>query len=160
MNQAWLVEARKHIGLKEIKGPLTNATIGTWLTRLKAWWKDDETPWCGTFVAHCLTTAGHPIPKHWYRALEWANYGFKLKAPVVGCIAVFTRTGGGHVGFVVGQSATGDYLILGGNQGDAVSIQTFPRSRNPVFVYPANAPYPDVLAALPIASAPKITTEA
>ena len=38
----WIAEARKHIGLKEIKGNKHNPTILSWLKKLKAWWHEDE----------------------------------------------------------------------------------------------------------------------
>lgn len=133
----WLTEARKHIGLAEIPGKQHNPTITNWLIKLKAWWRDDETPWCGVFVAHCLRSANRAIPKHWYRAKEYANYGTRLSKPAYGCIAVMSRQGGGHVGFVVGEvSKGGDLLILGGNQGNKVSIARFPRSRITAYVWP------------------------
>ena len=109
----WLIEARKHVGLAEIPGKQHNPVIVNWLAALGAWWNDDETPWCGTFVAHCLRTAGRGLPKHWYRAREYEGYGTKLKRPAYGCIAVLTRTGGGHVGFVVGEDKAGNILMLG-----------------------------------------------
>lgn len=121
----WIDEARSHIGLKEIKGIETNLIIKKWLINLKAWWTDDSTAWCGVFVAHCLKTAGFSLPKHWYRALDWLNWGVEISAPCYGCIVVFKRNGGGHVGFCVGKDKQGRLLILGGNQGDAVSIAPF-----------------------------------
>ena len=39
--------------------------------RLKAWWSDDATPWCGTFAAMCVADAGLTPPKDWYRATAW-----------------------------------------------------------------------------------------
>lgn len=125
----WLTEARKHIGLREIAGKTHNPTIINWLGYLKAWWKDDETPWCGTFVAHCCRVAQRQIPRHWYRAKAWLEVGAPLDKPAYGCIVVFERQGGGHVGFVVGQDAAGNLLVLGGNQGNRVSIAPFSRSR-------------------------------
>ena len=56
---AWIKEARKHIGLAEIPGKQHNPVIVNWLTALGAWWNDDETPWCGTFVAHCPVPSKH-----------------------------------------------------------------------------------------------------
>ena len=99
---AWIAEARKHIGLKENTSKFAHSpTILGWLKKLGAWWMDDETPWCGTFVAHCLQTAGVKFPKNWYRALAYLNGGTKLAKPCYGCVAVKTRVGGGHVCFVV-----------------------------------------------------------
>lgn len=133
----WIAEARKHIGLAEIPGKRHNGVISGWLRALKAWWDDDETPWCGTFVAHCCRAAGRDLPQHWYRAKAWADAGTRLPRPAYGCIAVFERAGGGHVGFVVGQDGAGNLLVLGGNQGNKVSIAAFERSRAIAYVWPS-----------------------
>ena len=125
----WITEASRHIGLSEIAGKQHNPTLINWLITLKAWWRDDETPWCGTFIAHCAKAAGRDLPKHWYRALAWADSGARLSKPAYGCVVTFNRVGGGHVGFCVGQDAEGNLWILGGNQGNKVSIAKFPRSR-------------------------------
>ena len=53
-----------------------------------------------------------------------------------GCIAVFERKGGGHVGFVVGTDERGRLMVLGGNQGDAVTIAPFDKSRVLGYRYP------------------------
>lgn len=125
----WIAEGRKHVGLKEIKGLKHNPKIINWLVSLKGWWKDDETPWCGTFVAYCLKTAGVSYPKAWYRALDFLNYGAKLSKPAYGCVAIKARKGGGHVCFVVGRDAkSGKLVCLGGNQGDAVSYALYEES--------------------------------
>ncbi len=121
----WITEARKHVGLAEIPGPKHNLTILNWLKNLKAWWQDDETPWCGVFVAHCIQTAGLPIPKNWMRAKEWATWGSPIAKPTLGCVVVFDRQGGGHVGFVVGIDEKGRLMVLGGNQGNKVSVAPF-----------------------------------
>lgn len=134
----WILEARKHIGLKEIKGNKHNSTIVSWLRDLKAWWFEDETAWCGTFVAHCLKSATRFIPKDWFRAKEYVHAGAVLKSPAYGCIVVFSREGGGHVGFVVGKDQLGNLMVLGGNQGDAVNIIPFDRNRVLEYVWPAS----------------------
>ena len=136
----WVYEGRRWIGLKEIPGAASNSTILHWLTTLSAWWRDDETPWCGTFVAHCLAESGFDIPKYWMRAKVWSDYGRPLTAPQLGCLVVFSREGGGHVGFVVGQDERGNLLVLGGNQGNRVSIAAFPWSRVVAFRWPDWAP--------------------
>jgi len=43
-------------------------------------------------------------------------------------VLVFDRAGGGHVGFYVGEDLT-SYDVLGGNQGDRVSIMRLEKSR-------------------------------
>ncbi|MFZ2996674.1 MAG: TIGR02594 family protein, partial [Sphingobium sp.] len=45
-----------------------------------------------------------------------------------GAILVFDREGGGHVAFYVGEDAS-HYHVLGGNQGDCVSIMRLAKSR-------------------------------
>ena len=133
----WIAEGRQYVGMAEIPGKGHNPTIQNWLRTLKAWWSDDETPWCGTFVAHCCRTANRYIPKDWFRALAWADAGERLTAPAYGCIAVFSRTGGGHVGFVVGRDRAGNLMILGGNQGNKVSIAKFSKDRVVAYVWPS-----------------------
>ncbi|WP_111860030.1 TIGR02594 family protein [Acinetobacter sp. CFCC 10889] len=123
---AWMIEAKKHLGLREIAGKQHNKTILGWIKGLGGWFTDDETPWCGTFVAHCLKVAGVKYPKHWYRALDYVNYGSKLVKPAYGCVAIKTRKGGGHVCFVVGRDQkTGKLVCIGGNQGNAVSYALY-----------------------------------
>ena len=133
MNNAtprWLRTAQSFNGLREVAGPKHNKTILGWLEKLNAWWRDDETPWCGVFVGHCLHEAALPIPKYYMRAKAWADYGSLLQrdrlAP--GAILVFDRAGGGHVGFYVGEDA-GHYFVLGGNQGNAVNVMKLGKTR-------------------------------
>jgi uncharacterized protein (TIGR02594 family) len=74
---------------------------------------------------------------HRYKAHQphrsWLNYGKPLSKPVLGCIVVFWRgskTGwSGHVGLVVGLDKAGNLMVLGGNQGDMVSIKPFGKER-------------------------------
>jgi len=48
-----------------------------------------------------------------------------------------TRKGGGHVGFVMGQTPDGKKIVLlGGNQGDEVKLAAFARSKFVHFAYP------------------------
>lgn len=123
---SWMIEAKKHLGLKENTSKTAhNPTILKWLSSLGAWWKEDETPWCGVFVAHCLKIAGVAYPKHWYRALAYLDGGAKLSKPAYGCVAVKTRNGGGHVCFVVGKTSNGKLVCIGGNQNNMVSYATY-----------------------------------
>lgn len=140
---AWLAEARKYIDVAEIKGPKSNDLIARWLVGLSAWWSDDETPWCGVFVANCIKAAGLPLPKFWMRAKAWADWGSKLSSPFLGCVVVFERVGGGHVGFVVGRAANGNLMVLGGNQGDKVCIRPFELSRVVGYYWPPGLSLPN-----------------
>lgn len=120
---AWIVAARSKLGEREIPGSKDNPWIVGFWQRLGAkWFNDDETPWCGGFVAWCLNEAGLPYPKEFPRAASFKTYGTACPAQV-GAIGVKARKGGNHVFFIVGQ--TNDrlfYKALGGNQGNMVSI--------------------------------------
>jgi uncharacterized protein (TIGR02594 family) len=137
----WLTKAREYIGLREIRGPKHNPTIIRWLERLNAWWRDDETPWCGVFTAAVMQEVGLPYPKLYMRASVWKDYGANLRASHVapGAILVFTRNGGGHVGFYVGEDAT-HYHVLGGNQSDMVNVMRIAKARCTAIRWPRGEP--------------------
>lgn len=137
----WLVKAKEYTGLREIPGPRHNTTILSWLEKLGAWWRDDETPWCGVYVAHCMREVGLPVPKMWMRAKEWADYGANLRAGHVapGAILVFARKGGGHVGFYVGEDTT-HYHVLGGNQSNMVNVMRIAKARCIAIRWPRGEP--------------------
>lgn len=133
----WVGHGRAKIGTLEVKGAKHNPVIvAMWelslqATKQKTWIRDDETAWCGAFTAYCMARAGldHHIPKTFYRAKDWANVGTALNKPAYGCIVVFNRSGGGHVGIVVGIDKNGNLMVLGGNQSDKVSIVPFNKNR-------------------------------
>lgn len=130
----WLREARRYMGLKEIAGPKSNATIMGWAKRFGGWianyFTNDDIPWCGLFVGHLisLTLPREKLPANPLGALQWAKFGNELSVPALGAILVFSRAGGGHVGFYLGETAT-HYTVLGGNQLNSVSITQIARSR-------------------------------
>lgn len=159
----WLQSARDYVDLKEVAGPKHNPTILGWLRDLKAWWQNDEVPWCGTFVAACLKEAGVGRPANWMRARAYLDWGRALSEPALGCIVVFERGAGGHVGFVVGQDGRGRLMVLGGNQSNAVTIVPFERRRVLGYRWPLTIAPPQSLASLPILDAtgqPSSTSEA
>jgi len=124
----WITEAFSNLGTTEIPGKQHNKKILNWLLSLKAWWSEDETPWCGTFVAHCLQIAGITPPKNWFRAKEYALYGTPCNKTSIpfGAICVKSRVGGGHVFFAVARDSSGTIIYgLGGNQRNKVSIVPF-----------------------------------
>jgi uncharacterized protein (TIGR02594 family) len=137
---SWIAEARKYIGLREIPGPRSHSVIQGWLRGLKAWWSDDATAWCGTFVATCLQHSKLDYPKDWYRAKAYLALPTALDEAAYGCIVIFDRAGGGHVGFVVGKDRSGNLMVLGGNQGDEVCIKPFAVSRVVGYRWPNRYP--------------------
>jgi uncharacterized protein (TIGR02594 family) len=159
---AWLVEARKHIGERESKGPRHNSLIlGWWRAIKRGGIKDDETPWCAAFVGGCLEAVGLRSSR-FESARSYLEWGVRLEDPEVGAIVVFGRPGGGHlghVGFVTGRDPAGNLLVLGGNQGDAVNVAAFPRSRVLGYRWPEPVPLP-MPAPLPLSRAALSTSEA
>ncbi len=126
----WLDVGLKDVGLREVPGKATAPRIAGWLMSLKAWWLDDETPWCGVAVAAWMREANvTALPLHWYRARGWLDWGIALDRPVRGCVVVCERGASGHVGLVTGYDAAGKLLVLGGNQGNAVNVSAFETSR-------------------------------
>lgn len=146
----WIKVARSLLGQREIPGPQHNAWIAKGWARLKAgWFTDDETPWCGFFIAHCMDAVGLPYPGggKFAQAAAWADYGVKCNAQL-GAIGVKKRTGGNHVFFIVGETPDGKfYKALGGNQSNAVTIMDIAKAdafaiRWPSEVVQANIPLP------------------
>ncbi len=128
----WYDTAKDLIGTREKPGTANNPTIVEWAQSIGGWianfYTKDEIPWCGLFVAHCLAENGYPVPKNPLSALEYNKWGVKLFEPCPGAIMVFTRTGGGHVGFYVSEDDT-TYHILGGNQSDMVNVAKLDKKR-------------------------------
>lgn len=150
MEPVWLTEARKRLGVREIPGPKHSPIIMGWIKKLGAKVlgivvTDDETPWCGTFVASVMSDCGFKPPAIAVRASSWALWGAPLPRPTLGCVLTFNRTGGGHVGFYVGEDDTA-YHVLGGNQSNAVTITRIDKSRLQTggARWPSTAAYPKI----------------
>lgn len=138
----WIGEARSNIGVLEIKGANHNPKIVQWWKDIKRGGiKDDETPWCAAFVGAMLERNGIKSSR-FESASSYLKWGVQLHEPAYGCVVVFTREGGGHVGFVVGKDENGNLLVLGGNQSDAVNIKSFSRSRVTGYRWPDGEPGP------------------
>lgn len=155
--QTWIAEARKHIGLREVPGDQhAPAVLQFWRDIKRGGIKNDETPWCAAFVGACLERAGIQSAR-FESAASYMTWGQRLAQPVPGCIAVFTRAGGGHVGFVVGQDKDGNLQVLGGNQGDMVKVSTFGRARVTGYRWPSGVPVP--AEPLPVVAAAAFSTK-
>ncbi len=90
-----------------------------------------NTPWCAAF-ANSVLKAGGMQGTGSAMARSFLNWGTPTDAPTQGDVVVMRRGKDprfGHVGFYAGEgSKPGTIRILGGNQGDAVSIKEFPAS--------------------------------
>lgn len=133
--------ASRFIGLKEIPGDEDNPGILAMLKLDGNWPEHDEVPWCSAFANYCAWLLRLPRSKS-LRARSWLNVGkmIPIDDALVGFDVVILKRGGGdqpgpevieapgHVGFFSGLE--GDKVaVLGGNQGDQVSVATFPISR-------------------------------
>jgi uncharacterized protein (TIGR02594 family) len=130
---AWfeLALREEQTGVQEFPGRRENPRILDYFkaTTYKA--TRDETPWCSAFANWCLKNANLPGTGS-AAAVSWLKWGRKLDAPRRGCIVVLWQEevgedpDKGHVGFYFGE--TGDMIkLLGGNQGNRVSIKSFPK---------------------------------
>lgn len=163
----------KEFGVKEVVGRGSNATIIGWRDQLNLagvpikGFSDDDIAWCGLFVAFIawmrMKVAGEVVKDPLW-ARNWSRYGVEVstrrggklvhvrgRVPSLGDVLVFERGDGGHVGFYVGEDSA-CFHVLGGNQGNRVSIVRMDKGRclavrRPPYVNPPAAMKPYRLAA-------------
>lgn len=129
----WLNEAKRLIGTTEISGPRHNQVILGMGQAAGIHVTDDETPWCGLFVSHCVATTlpDEPMPANPLGARQWLKFGGEV-APQFGSALIFWRESPssfkGHVGFYWAEDDL-HYHVLGGNQSDSVSVARMVKSR-------------------------------
>jgi uncharacterized protein (TIGR02594 family) len=143
----WVEEAGRLKGLREIPGPRSEPRILKWAADIGGWvksfYRNDDTPWCGLFVAHCigLTLPEEPLPSNPLGAGEWRKFGRSLDIPAYGAVAVFSRPGGHHVGFYLGETHAA-YRVRGGNQKNSVSDIWIAKDRFLSMRWPTTFPLP------------------
>lgn len=136
----WMSIAQGEVGTKEIVGAKHNPKVIEYHSTTGKF-KDDETPWCSSFVNWVMKKAGKPITGN-AMAMSWAKYGKKLDKPALGSIVVFSYGGGkGHVGFVVGKQGS-KLQVLGGNQSNMVKVSSFGTSQVAAYVVPGDYEVP------------------
>ncbi|MGU9981442.1 TIGR02594 family protein [Phreatobacter sp. HK31-P] len=124
-----LHEALKLYGTREFVGPTHNPVILGWAKEIgQPGYTSDETAWCGLFMGIAAHRAGWEAkPKTnalWAR--NWAHWGTPADIPMLGDVLVFPRGAGGHVGLYIGEDSR-NFFVLGGNQGNEVSIIAKPK---------------------------------
>lgn len=141
---AWLVIARKYLGVREYTperpgplGELSNPVVEAWQRESGIKRPDDEIPWCAAFATGVMVEAGYDFRTSSARA--WAKFGKPIAAPMPGAIVVLWRESPesvhGHVGFFVREDERGIWL-LAGNQGNAVTVKPFPKTRVLAYRWP------------------------
>jgi uncharacterized protein (TIGR02594 family) len=147
---AIVAEAVKMLGTTETPGAASNPTILKWADEIgdkdgsayarwaAGWYDKDSIAWCGLFVAICAVRSNpnrldnRRPPEKYLSALEWRKFGIGVDARdmIIGDVAVMERKGGGHVTIVIGMSKDRkSFYGIGGNQGDKVTIASFPMDR-------------------------------
>ena len=127
----WIATADSLRGLKEVAGPGNNPELMRMAKNLGIHYSGDDIPWCGLFVAHCIgaTLPEEVLPADPLGARRWERFG-ESTAPRAGAVMVFWResleSGLGHVGFYAGENKD-SYIILGGNQEQAVGEGPYPK---------------------------------
>lgn len=130
--------AQRFIGLKEIPGSKSNPQVLAMLKLDGDWPEDDAVPWCSAFANYPCWLLRLPRSKS-LRARSWLRVGkaIKLEDAKPGYDMVILKRGDGvqpgpevidapgHVGFFAGLDGSRVWL-LGGNQGDAVNVSSFP----------------------------------
>jgi uncharacterized protein (TIGR02594 family) len=149
----WLNEMRAITGLSEKPGTADEPKILAMASYIAkqhpemanycAQYIHDSIPWCGLCEAYCMTRAGirPPFGKTdtdrflWARA--WADDPEfpKLSKPKLGCVVVMTRSGGGHV-TTYESDAGSNIKCRGGNQSDAITLASYPKSSVIAYVWP------------------------
>lgn len=125
--------ARRFLGVKELAGEHSNPLVLAMLKLDNNWVADDETPWCSAFVNFIAFLLDTPRT-HSLAARSWLqlNTAIRLSEVRAGWDVVVLSRGAnptaGHVGFYVAHSAS-TVSLLGGNQGDSVSVATFDIAR-------------------------------
>lgn len=130
----WMLIARAEIGTKELPGKADNPRIVEYLatTRLPDAMHHDETPWCSAFCNWVFEQLKFNRTRS-ASARSWLSWGVTIERPTIGCVVVLSRPsaghGSGHVGFYAGEADESGLLVLGGNQGNQVSIKRYPKAR-------------------------------
>lgn len=122
----WLLTALAEYGVREIPGIHASPRILQYhaTTTLRA--TSDEVPWCSAFVNWCMRECGIKGTDS-AAARSWLAWGTPLQLPKLGCVVVFSSARGadaGHVGFLQRSEQHWTY-VLGGNQGNAVSLSPY-----------------------------------
>lgn len=126
----WMETAVQELGVSEIRGG-ENPRIMEFHREAATGQDEDEDAWCGAFMGWLFKEAGFKIPKAAGVARSWLSWG-EQTPPRAGCVVVFWRGSPdgwqGHVGLLLATRGPNVY-VLGGNQGDAVTVARMPLSQ-------------------------------
>lgn len=139
MNITALAVAKTYLGTEEVAGSNSNPAIIAMLREVAPWATSDEIPWCSAFLFEIALRLGLPRPDRSIaaRARSWLTVGepVELFEARPGNDVVILKRGRsqagaevinapGHVGLFSARMP-GQVELLGGNQGDSVSMARF-----------------------------------
>lgn len=140
----WYEIAEAELGVAEALGPADNPRIREYFAGAgHPEVMRDSVPWCAAFAGWCLAQADVQ-PSGSLAARSYLRWGKPLAMPREGCIVVLRRgadPAAGHVGFYAGE-ANGRVMVLGGNQGDKVSVAAFRAEDVLAYRWPEEAALP------------------
>lgn len=130
-----LIEMLSHYGMKEVEGKDSNPEILNFFKDLGYDWVNDDstTAWCSAALSYYAKKCGYEYNKD-LNARGWLNLPNKILVlrPEIGDVVIFWRESPdswkGHVGLFIAQDKNIIYT-LGGNQGNAINIQAYPRDQ-------------------------------
>ena len=130
--EPWHVALRSQLGVHEVRGSGHHPVILE-MIKTTSWWswgrRADEVPWCSAALCWAFERAEIPHTRS-MAARSWLKWGYPLSEPRLGCVVVLSRGAkGGHGGLFEGYARGTDHELLGGNQGDEVSIAGYPERR-------------------------------
>jgi uncharacterized protein (TIGR02594 family) len=132
--------AERFVGLAEAPGSASNPAVLAMLKLDAAWPEGDDTPWCSAFCNYVTWLLRLPRSKH-LGARSWLQVGRPVarlgEARARFDVVILSRGAGeqpgpdviaapGHVGFFAGYDPHRTRIaLLGGNQGDRVSVAEY-----------------------------------
>lgn len=145
----WFKWALHEVGVRELpenRGP----DIRRYIALAKC--GEEGQPWCAIFENAAFEATGfHGTRSPGSQSFRTDEHFLKLPGPALGAVTVFWRnspqSGLGHVGFYRGESADRVH-VLGGNEGDMVQIEPFPKRGNSMaligYWWPKGYPLPTI----------------
>jgi uncharacterized protein (TIGR02594 family) len=141
----WLVRMLGEFGVKETPGPRSNPRVNEYALATMGGIppQGDETSWCSSSMCWTFEKSNIRSPRS-KAAISWREWGIPLAVPRLGCVAVLHRDDprnpkAAHVALWLATIAD-KLILLGGNQGDAVSIAPYAASRLMTFRWPLGEP--------------------
>jgi len=131
--------ALQYLGVKEIPGSASNPVIldmarGLGLQNV---YKNDDTEWCALLINHLIRITNKPPVDtkgdiyNLLRARWLANWGEPVERGEerLGDVVILKRDMGGHVFILIAKTPSGNFIGIGGNQSNSVTIAEFSKDR-------------------------------